>query len=483
MQLLWGPELLCIYNDAITPIFSTKHPDSMGRPASTVWHEAWQTVGPQLLHVYHHGQAASFHSVLLPLLQNGVLEDRYYTYSYSPIVDTAGTVVGILNIAQDLTDTALAERAEQEMAERLAMAQQLGNIAAWVLDLQTGSLTWDSAGAKVYGRPHSELAHLTDVQQFLYQDDLPTVMKALEAAMTTTGDFNAEFRVCWPDESHHWLLARGHIVTADDGTPVRMLGVNIDVTERRNAEVALRQSEKLAAVGQLASTISHEINNPLEAVTNLLYLAKAETTNPMVETYLSTAEVELRRVSAITNQTLRFHKQQSRPTEITCVDLFTNALLIFQGRINNAGIQVEKRKRAERPVVCLEGEVRQVMNNLIGNAIDAMKGGGRLLVRSAQGTNWKTGEQGLRLTVADTGTGMNKRTLSSIFQAFFTTKGIGGTGLGLWVSHEIVQRHHGRLSVRSSDSPGKSGTVFSLFLPYDNPPLPGTSGPRSVAML
>lgn len=183
--------------------------------------------------------------------------------------------------------------------------------------------------------------------------------------------------------------------------------------------------------------------------------------------YLTTAEFELKRVAAIANQTLRFHRQQSGPNEITCVDLFTSALLIFQGRINNSNILVEKRKRAEHPVICLEGEIRQVMNNLIGNAVDAMKlHGGRLLVRSAEATDWRTGQKGLRLTVADTGTGMSKETLRHLYQPFYTTKGINGTGLGLWVNHEIVQRHNGRLSVRSTDKPDHLGTVFSLFLPF-----------------
>jgi len=239
------------------------------------------------------------------------------------------------------------------------------------------------------------------------------------------------------------------------------------VTERRIAEEALVRNEKLAAVGRLASSIAHEINNPLESVTNLLYLAATSGDLTEVREYLGTADVELRRAAAIVNQTLRFHKQATRPTNITCSDLIGSALAIYQGRINNAGIAVEKKKRAERPVLCFDGEIRQVISNLIVNAIDAMPNGGRLLLRSRDGREWRTGREGLVITVADTGSGMTRESCERIFEAFYTTKGIGGTGLGLWISREILDRHNGTLSVRSSQRRGHCGSVFAIFLPFD----------------
>lgn len=177
---------------------------------------------------------------------------------------------------------------------------------------------------------------------------------------------------------------------------------------------------------------------------------------------------ELRRVSVISSQTLRFHKQSTAPQEVGCSELFESVLSIYQGRFENARVKVEKRKRADRSVACFEGEIRQVLNNLVGNALDAMhQHGGRLLLRSRESCNWRTGQKGVALTVADTGSGMPPPVLGKVFEAFYTTKGIGGTGLGLWVSKEIVDRHRGTLLVRSSQKEGHSGTVFSLFLPYD----------------
>ncbi len=253
-----------------------------------------------------------------------------------------------------------------------------------------------------------------------------------------------------------------------DGTVSGIIVLGVDVTESKRAELALMQTEKLAAVGRLASSIAHEINNPLESVTNLLYLARETAIDPQAREYLHIADRELRRVSVIANQTLRFHRQSSKPKPVTCDELIDSALNVYQGRLLNSQVQVEQRNRAVRPVICFDGEIRQVLSNLIGNAIDAMHpGGGRLLMRTRDGVHWKTGRRGLIITVADTGSGMSAKTAQKIFEPFFTTKDIAGTGLGLWVSHEIVERHGGALTVRSSQHPNHSGTVFTLFLPYD----------------
>jgi signal transduction histidine kinase len=246
-----------------------------------------------------------------------------------------------------------------------------------------------------------------------------------------------------------------------------MAGVSLDVTQKHLAEAALLQSEKLAAVGRLASSIAHEINNPLESVTNLLYLARNSTDVEQIHWFLDTAERELRRVSMIANQTLRFHKQSSLPRDVSCLDLFAAVLSMYEGKLRNSGITVEKRKRANKPARIYEGDIRQVLNNVLGNAIDAMPAGGRLLLRSREATHWISGKTGLVLTIADTGTGMARETQSRMFEAFFTTKDISGTGLGLWVSAEIMQRHGGSISVRSSQNPAQHGTVVNIFLPFD----------------
>ncbi len=256
-------------------------------------------------------------------------------------------------------------------------------------------------------------------------------------------------------------------------TPVRDSSGNVvflvpearDITEVKRTETALLKSEKLAAVGRLASSIAHEINNPLESVMNLIYLAR-HAEQPDAQKYLDLADQEIRRVSIIANQTLRFHKQASKPQPTTSADLFSTVMSIYEGRLRNARVRVEKKFRTEQPVVCFQGDVRQVLNNLVANALEAMPFGGRLLIRSRKGRSWKTGEPGLVLTIADNGAGIGPTVKKHIFDAFFTTKGTAGNGLGLWVCQEIVARHNGTLRVRSTQRSGRHGTAFTLFLPF-----------------
>lgn len=250
------------------------------------------------------------------------------------------------------------------------------------------------------------------------------------------------------------------------GGQTRFTGFIRDASDRRKSEAALMQSEKLAAVGRLASSIAHEINNPLEAVTNLLYLSRGSSAVDEMHSYLEAAELELRRISVIANQTLQFHKSSSVPAEVECQRLIDGSLALFQGRLTNARISVKQRTRAHRAAFCVEGEMRQVLNNLIGNAIDALpKQDGRILVRSRDATEWKSGRTGVTITVADYGEGMSAETRKKMFEPFFSTKGEGGAGLGLWICSQLIRQNHASLRVRSRQSPGRSGTVIALFLP------------------
>ena len=171
----------------------------------------------------------------------------------------------------------------------------------------------------------------------------------------------------------------------------------------------------------------------------------------------------------IANQTLRFHRQSSNPQEILAKQLIGSIVTMFQSRIVNSHIRVEEREHARQAVRCFEGEIRQVLSNLVSNAIDAIQqpDGGRLLLRSRVGRDWPTGRSGLVITIADTGCGMPASARKQIFEPFYSTKGASGTGLGLWISSEIIQRHHGALRFRSSQKAGRSGTVFTMFLPFD----------------
>jgi signal transduction histidine kinase len=233
------------------------------------------------------------------------------------------------------------------------------------------------------------------------------------------------------------------------------------------AQEALLKAEKLAVTGRLATSIAHEINNPLEAVTNLLFLMRHEPNQEMQVAYLQQAEQELARVSEIVKQTLRFYKATDRRAEINVASVVESVLALYQSRLQYAGITVETEVLVpSASVLSSAGELKQILANLIGNAIDAMRSGGKLRIRISPEQACRTdGMPGVRLTVADTGSGISKELLPTIFEPFVTTKGEMGTGLGLWVTDEIVKRNGWRINVRSSVTPKHRGTAISLQMP------------------
>lgn len=239
-----------------------------------------------------------------------------------------------------------------------------------------------------------------------------------------------------------------------------------DVTSQKLSERALLQNEKLASVGRLASSIAHEINNPLESVTNLLYILQFRPLDPESLDLVTTAQEELARVSQIATQTLRFYKQSSSRVPVNLETLVQSVFALYRARFASAGvIGINDSSRASQ-LLCFDGELRQVMVNLVSNAYDAMKSGGKLIIRCRDTALCAGDERGARITVADTGAGMEQATLRRLFEPFFTTKGIGGTGLGLWITQELVKKNQGRIRVRSSTKPGRCGTVFTLTFPH-----------------
>ncbi|RXH56400.1 histidine kinase [Granulicella sibirica] len=374
-------------------------------------------------------------------------------------------------VTVDITSPKAVETSLRESEDRLRIAAETAYLGVWEVSLPAMRMECSDICKANFGRAAGEPFSYEDLLASIHPDDLAGMQEAVRSSVANGTPYRSEYRVYWPDGTLHWIVASGRGLYHEAGEPSHMVGVTMDITERRLAETALLQSEKLAAVGRLAASIAHEINNPLESVTNLLYLARGGTKIEEIQDYLDMAERELRRVSVISSQTLRFHRQSTNPKEVTCEDLIETVLSIHQGRIVNSRVGIKRRLRATKPVACFEGEIRQVLNNLAGNAIDAMHPvGGTLFVRGRNATDWSTGRLGLAITIADTGAGMSAQTLRKIFEPFFTTKGLSGTGLGLWVSKEIIDRHEGVLRVMTSQRAPHTGTVFSLFLPFQPAP-------------
>ena len=261
-----------------------------------------------------------------------------------------------------------------------------------------------------------------------------------------------------------WVRSVGAPILLN-GELIGGVAVNTDVTQSRLQDEALRKSEKLAAVGQLASSIAHEINNPLESITNLLYLIRHSGSLEEIQEYAGMAQSELSRVTEITMQTLRFHRQNSRAVDVNLEDLARSVTALYTGRLLVRNIRLEWKVLPAPPVLCLEGEIRQVLNNLIRNALDAMSSGGALSLRFHAQTCMRSGRRGVRLTVADGGEGIDPRIQARLFEPFQTTKETTGTGLGLWVSKGIVEKHGGHLRVKTRRDAVGHGTVFTMWLP------------------
>ena len=351
-----------------------------------------------------------------------------------------------------------------EQKDILAQAQQASNSAAWSYDARTGETHWYEGGAEIFGRPHAEIAATGSPRPFVLEEDLPKMDEAAAHTLRKGVPYIVEFRVRWPNGEVRWLEARGTPLWSNRNL---WRGATIDITQRKHAEEALLRSEKLAVAGRLATSIAHEINNPLEAVTNLCFLARNAPGLNDSKLYLEMAERELSRIAQFTSQTLRFHRQQTSAAEVDMAELVRSVLETYEDRLARRNIDVRVDTRRVRPLLCYAGEVRQALASVVMNASDAMPHGGVMRVRVRAGTDWRTGATAVRITVSDTGHGMSPEIQRRIFEPFFTTRGEVGTGLGLWVTSGIVEKHNGSVRVRSSSGTGASGTTFQILLPYE----------------
>jgi PAS domain S-box-containing protein len=240
-----------------------------------------------------------------------------------------------------------------------------------------------------------------------------------------------------------------------------------DISERKKVEQVLVQSEKLAATGRMAATVAHEINNPLESVMNLVFLARTSGSINKARGYLQTAEKELERVAHIVRQTLGYYRETTAPAQVDLRELLEDVLTVYQTKISTNRISVDCRFDTHRPIVVNKGELVQVLSNVITNAIDAMPQTGVLHIQMGETTN--SNKEGVEIVIRDSGTGIKKEHLSRLFEPFFTTKGNLGTGIGLWVARQLIEKQHGQIAITSCTDPENSGTTLSIFIPFADP--------------
>ena len=378
-------------------------------------------------------------------------------------------------VRDTLLERDAAQEALRESESRLRLAIESANLGSWELNVDDGSLQVSETCRSSLDLPADRPLSLDHWLARIHQEDRGRVEGEIAEALQLRAPYASEFRVVWRDRSVHWISASARVLDLHENAsiafpvrgvarPARLLGVILDITDRIRSIEALRKADKLAVVGRFASSIAHEINNPLESVTNLLYLLTNAEMGPIEKSYVATAQEELARVSAIVAQTLSFNRKVEH-TAAVLSEIADSVLTLYRGRLTTSAIRVDRQYTFRQPVLCNAGEMRQVLTNLVGNAFDATRQGGRIIVRERKATHPVSGKPGVRFTVGDTGHGISIENRARIFDAFHSTKGNNGTGLGLWITKEIVERHGGSIRFSSSTAPTRSGTVFSMFIP------------------
>jgi PAS domain S-box-containing protein len=377
-----------------------------------------------------------------------------------PVKNESGNVIGASKIASDLSET----RDNDESRFRLAAIVDSADDAIVSKDLNGIIKTWNAGASRMFGYSAEEIvgqSMLRIIPKELHYEEAE-ILRKLRA-----GERIDHYETTRQKKNGDRIEVSVTISPIRDATG-RVIGASKiarDISDRKRIEGLLLQSEKLAATGRMAATIAHEINNPLESVINLIFLAREYSAKDnKVHQYLVTAEEELERVSHIARQTLGYYKDTGSPTEVHLHDLIQNVLTVYNSNLLSAGITVDARYNDLQKIAVSRGEMLQIFSNIIANSIDAMRQGGALhiSVRKFAGT---TGD-GIQAIIRDSGVGITREHMEKIFEPFFTTKGDLGTGLGLWVAKQLLEKRGGQISVASSTEKENSGTTITIFIPY-----------------
>ena len=302
----------------------------------------------------------------------------------------------------------------------------------------------------------------------LHPDDRPRVESVIREAMYSTDrHIRLDFRTLGFDGRQHWVHARWTLDRNSGSRATRVGGVILDVSDLKQAELALLRNEKLASAGKLAATVAHEINNPLEAITNLVYLAQHEDSVDAARAYLQMADCELHWVSQAVQRSLSFYRESKPPAPFELAQVLDEIVQLVSRKAKANSITIKTEYSRVPALIGIAGEIRQVFFNLLANSMDAVGANGTIRIRMSCCRFEKT-RNAIRVSIADSGSGIKPSDIPRVFEPFFTTKTAAGTGLGLWVSRQIVERHGGHMHVRSSVRPQRTGTVISVVLPVPN---------------
>lgn len=449
--------------------------------------EVWPEIGPDVPNLWRRvldtgePHRAVDECFMIRRTPNGPMERAYFSWSVFRVRLPGNEGWGLLNTAWETTERKRAEEslrqaeaAERELTHRLQALMQAvpvgisfsddttcqhitGNDAALA---QFEVLRQDnlSASAAEAGAPGRQVRFFQGGRE-ISDSELPLQRAVAENRVIAP----MEFEVVLPSGRRWSCEASGAPVRDAEGKVFAGIAVTVDTTERKLDEQALLRAEKLAAAGRMAATLAHEINNPLAAVMNSIYLAvTSPTLDETTRQYLSTAEQELIRVGHLTRQMLGFYRERGAAETTSVGDMIDEVLRTYEHKVRHKKLQVTKEIAAPSSVITVAGELRQVLSNIVANSIDALPDGGKLRIRTHRTSDNGGPRRRLMITVADNGAGIPPELRQSIFEPFFTTKREFGTGLGLWLARELLRKNGGSIRMRSR--PGL-GAVFTIFLP------------------
>ncbi len=449
--------IITSWNKAAQRIFGYTPEEIVGRPILRLIPEELHPEEVEILRKLKTGEQID-HYETVRVRKGG---ERFpVSVTISPVRNNKGRVVGASKIARDISDRTRLD----DSRFRLAAIVDSADDAIISKDLNGIIESWNQGALRMFGYTSEEMVGQSIVRlipkDLRYEED--EILRKLRA-----GERIEHYETTRVRKNGDLVEVSVTIspIRNNDGTVIGASKIARNISDRKQIEKSLIESEKLAATGRMAAAIAHEVNNPLESLFNLIYLARQNcSASPKARDYLLTAEGEVERVSHIARQTLGYYRDTGSPSEVYLHDLIENVLTVYQSKLSSTGISVESTFNDLRKILVSKGEMLQIFSNVIANAIDAMPQGGKLTISLRQILT--LAGNGIQTIVRDEGTGISNEHLARIFEPFFTTKGNLGTGIGLWVTKQLVERRGGQIAVTSATENGKSGTTVTIYIPF-----------------
>jgi PAS domain S-box-containing protein len=463
--------IIISWNPAATRVFEYQPDEIIGQSILRIVPPELHAEEEEILRKLRAGERIEHHETVR-MKKNG--ERLPVSITISPVKDDTGQVIGASKIARDLSDKHKIDQSKF----RLATIVDSADDAIVSKDLNGIVNSWNEGARRMFGYTSDEMVGQSILR--LIPDELQYEEDGILRTLRSGGRVD-HYETTRKRKNGELIDVSVTISPIRDETG-RVIGASKiarDISDRKRIQRLLIQSEKLAATGRMAAAIAHEINNPLESVVNLIYLARQ---NSSVESkahrFLLTAEQELERISHIARQTLGYYRDTGAPSEIYLHELMENVLTVYQAKLISSSITVDTRFNDLQKIVVSKGEMLQVFSNIIANAIEAMPEGGALNISIRKLMN--SAGDGIQTIIRDNGVGIERKHLEKVFEPFFTTKVDIGTGIGLWVSKQLIEKRGGQISIASSTEPGNSGTSITIFIPLAAPARTPESAEREV---